>query len=46
VFLIKIHRLLGAATLLAALSASAQEDVVERGKYLTYAGGCISRKMS
>jgi mono/diheme cytochrome c family protein len=42
VFLIKIHRLLGAATLLAALSASAQEDVVERGKYLTYAGGCIS----
>jgi mono/diheme cytochrome c family protein len=42
VFLIKIHRLLGAATLLAALSASAQEDVVERGQYLTYAGGCIS----
>jgi mono/diheme cytochrome c family protein len=33
---------LGAATLLAALSALGQGDLVERGKYLTYAGGCIS----
>jgi mono/diheme cytochrome c family protein len=28
--------------LLAAAGTLAQEDVVERGKYLTYAGGCIS----
>ena len=32
----------GAATLLAALVASGQEDLVERGEYLTHAGGCIS----
>ena len=30
-----------AAVFLAA-SALAQDDIVERGKYLTYAGGCIS----
>ena len=34
--------LTGAATLLAALFAYGQDDLVERGKYLTYAGGCIS----
>ena len=33
---------LGAATLLAALSVSAQEPAIERGKYLVYAGGCIT----
>ena len=38
----KFAILLGAATLLAALSAYGQDDLVERGKYLTYAGGCIS----
>ncbi|MDP6993089.1 MAG: cytochrome c [Woeseiaceae bacterium] len=32
----------GAATLLAAPSVYGQEDLVERGQYLTYAGGCIS----
>ncbi len=32
----------GAATLLAALSVYGQDDLVERGQYLTYAGGCIS----
>jgi mono/diheme cytochrome c family protein len=34
--------LLGAAALVAALSAFADDEVVERGRYLTYAGGCIS----
>jgi mono/diheme cytochrome c family protein len=28
--------------IMAAVAASAQEDIVERGKYLVYAGGCIS----
>jgi mono/diheme cytochrome c family protein len=31
-----------AAMIMAAVAASAQEDIVERGKYLVYAGGCIS----
>ncbi len=31
-----------AAILLAAVAESAQENLVERGKYLVYAGGCIS----
>ncbi|MDH3440189.1 MAG: cytochrome c [Gammaproteobacteria bacterium] len=34
--------LTGAAILLAAPATYGQDDVVERGKYLTYAGGCIS----
>jgi mono/diheme cytochrome c family protein len=34
--------LAGAAALLAALAASAQDDLVEKGRYLTHAGGCIS----
>jgi mono/diheme cytochrome c family protein len=34
--------LLGAASCLAAPLASAQDDAVERGQYLTWAGGCIS----
>lgn len=34
--------LAGAATLLAAPIAYGQDDLVERGQYLTYAGGCIS----
>ena len=34
--------LTGAATLLAALSSWAQDDLVARGEYLTYAGGCIT----
>lgn len=38
----RLRYLLGAATLLAALSTSAQDDAVKRGQYLTYAGGCIS----
>lgn len=33
---------LTAAMLLAAVNASAQGDLVERGKYLLYAGGCLS----
>ena len=37
-----VVRLAGAAALLAALSAWAQDDLVERGRYLTHAGGCIS----
>ena len=32
----------GAATLLAAFAVWGQEDLVERGEYLTHAGGCIS----
>jgi len=32
----------GAATLLAALSAWAQDDLADKGRYLTHAGGCIS----
>ena len=31
-----------AAALLAAANLSAQDDIVERGEYLLYAGGCIS----
>lgn len=34
--------ILGAATLLAALSAFAANDSIVRGEYLVYAGGCIS----
>lgn len=34
--------LAGAAALLAALVAYGQEDIVERGRYLTHAGGCIT----
>jgi mono/diheme cytochrome c family protein len=34
--------LIAAAVILAAVDALAQEDIVERGKYLVYAGGCIS----
>lgn len=39
---IKSVMFVGAATLLAAPSVYGQEDLVERGQYLTYAGGCIS----
>lgn len=39
---IKSVMFIGAATLLAAPSVCGQDDLVERGKYLTYAGGCIS----
>ncbi|MDH3989448.1 MAG: cytochrome c [Gammaproteobacteria bacterium] len=43
----RLRNLLKAATLLAAFSmlsqaALSQDDIVERGRYLTYAGGCIS----
>ena len=38
----RLTLILGAVTLVAALSASAQEDPIERGRYLTYAGGCIT----
>ena len=34
--------MLAAAILLASVEGSAQEDTVARGKYLLYAGGCIS----
>ena len=34
--------LITAAVTLAAVDALAQDDLVERGKYLVYAGGCIS----
>jgi len=34
--------ILAAASFLAAVAALAQDDAVERGKYLLYAGGCIS----
>ena len=33
---------LAAAILLAAVASLAQDDIVERGKYLLFAGGCIS----
>ena len=33
---------MGAAMCLAALSAYGQDDIVARGEYLTYAGGCIT----
>ena len=39
---IKSVAFVGAATLLAALSVYGQDKLVERGQYLTYAGGCIS----
>ncbi|MDG2376446.1 MAG: cytochrome c [Woeseiaceae bacterium] len=39
---IKSVAFVGAATLLAALSVYGQDNLVERGQYLTYAGGCIS----
>ena len=39
---IKSVMFVGAATLLAAPSVYGQDDLVERGQYLTYAGGCIS----
>ena len=38
----RVTATLTAAILLAAVNALAQEDLVERGKYLLYAGGCIS----
>jgi mono/diheme cytochrome c family protein len=38
----KVAYFAGAATLLAALSAWAQDDLAEKGRYLTHAGGCIS----
>lgn len=34
--------LVGAATMLAALSVSAQDELLERGRYLVHAGGCIT----
>jgi len=34
--------LAGVAATLATLAAAGQDDLVERGRYLTYAGGCIS----
>jgi len=38
----KLTALLTVAIFLAAVNALAQDDLVERGKYLVYAGGCIS----
>jgi mono/diheme cytochrome c family protein len=38
----KLTALITAAIFLAAVNALAQDDLVERGKYLVYAGGCIS----
>ena len=38
----KLNAVLAAAIILAAVAALAQDDIVERGKYLVYAGGCIS----
>jgi len=38
----RLSALLTAAGFLAAVAASAQDDIVERGSYLLYAGGCIS----
>jgi len=38
----KLTALMTAAIFLAAVNALAQDDLVERGKYLVYAGGCIS----
>ena len=38
----KLTALTTAAIFLAAVNALAQDDLVERGKYLVYAGGCIS----
>ena len=38
----KLAVIMTAAIILAAVDALAQEDIVERGKYLLYAGGCIS----
>ncbi len=39
---IRIAALMTAAILMAVVDALAQEEVVERGKYLVYAGGCIT----
>jgi mono/diheme cytochrome c family protein len=38
----ELSAILTAATLLAAVGALAQDDTVEGGKYLLYAGGCIT----
>jgi len=38
----RVKCLAGAATFLAALSAWGQDDLVDKGRYLTHAGGCIS----
>ncbi len=38
----KLNAVFTAAIFLAAVDALAQDDLVERGKYLLYAGGCIS----
>jgi mono/diheme cytochrome c family protein len=39
---LRVAIILTAATLLAAVDTLGQDDAVERGKYLLYAGGCIS----
>ncbi len=39
---INVALLTGAASLLAASPSWAQDDLVERGEYLTFAGGCIT----
>ena len=38
----RVAVILAAAILLAAVDAMAQDDLVERGEYLIYAGGCIT----
>ncbi|MDX1406188.1 MAG: cytochrome c [Woeseiaceae bacterium] len=38
----QIKTILAAASLLAAVAVSAQDDLVSRGEYLIYAGGCIT----
>lgn len=39
---IKLAMLLAAALMLAAVGAFAQDDALERGRYLTHAGGCVT----
>jgi len=39
---VKFAKMLAAATMLVAVSASANDEALERGRYLTHAGGCIS----
>ena len=38
----RLYAALAAAMLMAAVDALAQDNLVERGQYLLYAGGCIS----
>lgn len=39
---LRVIAILAAATLLAAVDATAQDDLVKRGEYLVHAGGCIT----